>query len=143
MRQIPNAERIVLNNHPDFTILRHFTNEQGKETKDFFSALKMDKNQVEAHQKEYDQFRTKVYSEVGKLKILKGNHAMVSQYDKAIEIAQKIIAEAEKVSDPTIIAEQNEFITEMEEKRDRAEKKEKCGPRNCKKNGSIRTSNNK
>src|SRR5271157_452571 len=37
--QIANAEKIVLANHPDFTILRHFTNEQGKETKDFFSAL--------------------------------------------------------------------------------------------------------
>ena len=121
--QIANAEKIVLANHPDFTILRHFTNEQGKETKDFFSALNVDKSKVEARQKEFDNFRTKVYGDVGKLEIVKGNHAMIGKYDEAIEVAQKIIAEAEKVEDPTIIADQNAFIAEMEKKRERSQKK--------------------
>ncbi|MBN2156835.1 MAG: hypothetical protein JW776_12400 [Candidatus Lokiarchaeota archaeon] len=118
VESIEKAEQLILNMHPDMTVLRHITvKEQDKDSLDeFLDDIGISLFDYKERVRLWWEFEISVYADIQKLKIKENNHLMLNQLEKVIDVANNIINLAEKIHDSSLVEEKRSFIEEITKK---------------------------
>ncbi|MBD3351402.1 MAG: hypothetical protein GF364_07940 [Candidatus Lokiarchaeota archaeon] len=109
-QHIPAVEQTIRKEHPEYRILRHFTMEEDNETWDFFSDTKINEEQAKGSISKWKIYQKSIYDEIDSLKTDANNAYKNKDYQKVINLVERIIDLALNIKNFTIIKKQLEFL---------------------------------
>jgi len=109
---IPQIRRAISREYPELQILRNTTIESGFEPTEFLEIIGIGENTLKANIKELEIKLLPVLSEINRLKSQADKFFILSNYEDAIKIAQKITSLAKAIKDYSLEQDQINFIIE-------------------------------
>jgi len=113
---ISKIRAITSREYSDLVTLRYIHTDSGSEIPDFFESTKIS----EAKLHEQLQFQEKILSpkasEISDLKNMADQYFLKEEYEKVVEISQKIIELADEIGDDGLKKDQKEFINEAQQR---------------------------
>ena len=111
---IPQIRRAISREYPELQILRNSTIESGLEPTEFLEIIGIGESTLKAKIRELEIKLLPVLSEINRLKSQADKYFILSNYEEAIKIAQKIVSLAKSINDYSLEQDQINFIMEAQ-----------------------------
>ncbi len=105
---------ILSREYSDLVTLRYIYTDSGAEGLDFFDSTGLSKNELHEQLKFQEKLLSPKVSEISDLKNMADEYFMAEDYEKVIDISQKLIELAYEIGDEGLKKDQKEFINEAQ-----------------------------
>ncbi|MFX1384296.1 MAG: hypothetical protein ACFFBP_17810 [Promethearchaeota archaeon] len=113
---ISKIRAIISREYSDLVTLRYIHTDSGSEIPEFFDSTELSKDKLHDQLKFQEKILAPKVSEISDLKNMADEYFMAEDYDKVIEISQKIIELADELGDEGLKKDQKEFINEAQQR---------------------------